>query len=173
MACKTGSCSHCLDPDICIIDLEDARLNTGEQYGLAGSNQYRAPEVTLGTSIGVKPFGNWYSPIASQGIRWNDRIDSFSVGCVLAELWKRDALFPFTDNIAERLLAIECILESLPPSLAARVVEVSGCDLAVEGSRTRMTVSRTNVRQAIRYQRIKRSVTIHVSLFMSVRLAGT
>ena len=34
--------------EIYIIDLEEACVDSTEHYGFVGSNQYRAPEVTLG-----------------------------------------------------------------------------------------------------------------------------
>ena len=40
------------------------------------------------------------------GLSWNSKVDSFSLGCVVAEVWKGSALFPVTTRLSERLRAL-------------------------------------------------------------------
>ncbi|KAI0713793.1 kinase-like domain-containing protein [Earliella scabrosa] len=70
-----------------IVDMSDARIGISGQSGMIGSNQYRAPEVTL-------------------GLPWNNHVDSFALGCLMYEIRTGGMLFPWTTSSAERLFAV-------------------------------------------------------------------
>ncbi|KAI0715426.1 kinase-like domain-containing protein [Earliella scabrosa] len=122
--------------EIRIIDLEDARVDAPEHYGMAGSYRYRAPEVTL-------------------GMKWSDKVDSFSVGCVLAELWRGDPLFPATETAAERMLAVDIIIGPIPMSLVSRMDAQSRGLFEIDGERVRVKTPRRDVRRAVRRKKIQ------------------
>ncbi|KAF6744991.1 kinase-like domain-containing protein [Ephemerocybe angulata] len=84
-------------PEIRLIDCDGAQSlspNPVQRY-LAGTCQYRAPEISM-------------------EMPWSAPVDVFSIGCVLFELQTRTCLLHPTDCVYERLADIEARLGRLP-----------------------------------------------------------
>lgn len=62
--------------DVKIIDFGSATYETENCTGIINTRQYRGPEVMLACS------------------RWDDKSDIWSLGCILAELYTGNQLFP-------------------------------------------------------------------------------
>lgn len=54
------------------------------------------------------------------GLSWNEGVDVFALGCIIAELVMSDPLFPSLGGQIERLAAIERTLGSFPPEFAQK-----------------------------------------------------
>lgn len=72
------------DCELRILDFGLARQTDDEMTGYVATRWYRAPEIML----------NW--------MHYNQTVDIWSVGCIMAELLKGKALFPGTDCILEK-----------------------------------------------------------------------
>ena len=68
------------DCDLRIVDFGLARQSESEMTGYVATRWYRAPEVML----------NW--------MHYNETMDIWSVGCIMAEMLTRRPLFPGTDR---------------------------------------------------------------------------
>ncbi|PIK54476.1 Mitogen-activated protein kinase 11 [Apostichopus japonicus] len=69
------------DCELRILDFGLARMTDEEMTGYVATRWYRAPEIML----------NW--------MHYSDKVDMWSVGCIMAELLTGQVLFPGTDNI--------------------------------------------------------------------------
>ncbi|KAJ6510115.1 kinase-like domain-containing protein, partial [Mycena vitilis] len=102
---KTGSNGQevLVDTSIKVIDLDDA-VGVGRiRRWLVGTEQYRAPEVSVGCV-------------------WLKAIDAFSLACLLVELFVGVRLFGFSPTPAERLASLErCI--GLGPTGYGRIAD--------------------------------------------------
>ncbi|KAI9069266.1 kinase-like protein [Trametes sanguinea] len=90
---------------ICILDLGNAveLQGRGVAHGRVGAQGYRAPEVTL-------------------GLPWSYSIDSFGVGCVIAELYLGRQLFDGDiDTDREYIATIERLLGPFPETFAREI----------------------------------------------------
>ena len=90
--------------EIKIIDFGLARLAGNEMTGYVVTRWYRAPEVLL----------NW--------MHYNQAVDIWSVGCIMAELLTGKALFPGNDHI-DQLKKIMNLVGTPSPSLLAKISE--------------------------------------------------
>ncbi|KAI0324868.1 kinase-like protein, partial [Cubamyces sp. BRFM 1775] len=91
---------------ICLIDLGGVieLQGRGLSYGRIGTRGYRAPEVALA------------------GIPWTSGVDSFAIGCVLAELYLSHNLFdPTIEDDREYLVATERLLGPFPREYAVAI----------------------------------------------------
>uniref|UniRef100_A0A8C5X3F8 mitogen-activated protein kinase n=1 Tax=Malurus cyaneus samueli TaxID=2593467 RepID=A0A8C5X3F8_9PASS len=84
------------DCELRILDFGLARQTDDEMTGYVATRWYRAPEIML----------NW--------MHYNQTVDIWSVGCIMAELLKGKALFPGNDCILNIILKIQKYIESLP-----------------------------------------------------------
>lgn len=69
------------DCELRILDFGLARMSDEEMTGYVATRWYRAPEIML----------NW--------MHYSDKVDMWSVGCIMAELLTGQVLFPGMDNI--------------------------------------------------------------------------
>ncbi|KAI0745893.1 kinase-like domain-containing protein [Earliella scabrosa] len=105
-------------------------------FGLVGSNQYRAPEVSL-------------------GLPWDKGIDAFGLGCVMAEIWIGTAIFPLTDSVVERIAAVERVVGRVSPQLVRRAGSSFADMFRVSDDEISIVFTRRNVADAIRHRRVR------------------
>ena len=67
-----------------ILDFGLARVTDREMTGYVATRYWQAPEIIL----------NW--------MHYDERIDLWSVGCIMAELFTGQVLFPGTDHILQQ-----------------------------------------------------------------------
>ncbi|EDW81189.1 uncharacterized protein Dwil_GK11930 [Drosophila willistoni] len=79
------------DCELRILDFGLARPTENEMTGYVATRWYRAPEIML----------NW--------MHYNQTVDIWSVGCIMAELITRRTLFPGTDHIHQLNLIMEML----------------------------------------------------------------
>ncbi|KAE8753178.1 p38 map kinase [Frankliniella occidentalis] len=79
------------DCELKILDFGLARPTENEMTGYVATRWYRAPEIML----------NW--------MRYNQTVDIWSVGCIMAELLTGRTLFPGTDHIHQLNLIMEIL----------------------------------------------------------------
>uniref|UniRef100_A0A4W3JCH5 mitogen-activated protein kinase n=1 Tax=Callorhinchus milii TaxID=7868 RepID=A0A4W3JCH5_CALMI len=79
------------DCELRILDFGLARQTDDEMTGYVATRWYRAPEIML----------NW--------MHYNQTVDIWSVGCIMAELLKGKALFPGTDYIDQLKRIMEVV----------------------------------------------------------------
>nr|QIC53202.1 MAPK11 [Lethenteron camtschaticum] len=79
------------DCELKILDFGLARLTDEEMTGYVATRWYRAPEIML----------NW--------MHYNQTVDIWSVGCIMAELLTGRALFPGTDYIDQLKLIMQLV----------------------------------------------------------------
>jgi p38 MAP kinase len=92
------------DCELRILDFGLARPTELEMTGYVATRWYRAPEIML----------NW--------MHYDQTVDIWSVGCIMAELLTGKTLFPGSDRIHPFLMFIEFfILTCLPTLLRAYV----------------------------------------------------
>ncbi|XP_017113745.1 mitogen-activated protein kinase p38a [Drosophila elegans] len=84
------------DCELRILDFGLARPTENEMTGYVATRWYRAPEIML----------NW--------MHYNQTVDIWSVGCIMAELITRRTLFPGTDHIHQLNLIMEML--GTPPA---------------------------------------------------------
>ncbi|KAH9854427.1 kinase-like protein [Lenzites betulinus] len=90
---------------ICILDLGSAVVvpPRGAMPGRIGARPYRAPEVTL-------------------GLQWSFGIDTFAIGCVVAEMYLMGGLFDdCIEGDREHLAAMDKLLGPFPSDFANRL----------------------------------------------------
>ena len=68
-----------------ILDFGLARATDNEMTGYVATRYWRAPEIML----------NW--------MHYDEKVDMWSVGCIMAELLTGQVLFPGTDRILKQL----------------------------------------------------------------------
>jgi serine/threonine protein kinase len=83
-----------------VIDFGGATYDNEKKSSIVNTRQYRAPEVIL-------------------GLGWSTPSDLWSAGCILAELYLGDLLFPTHDN-QEHLALIEKIVSPFPTQILNR-----------------------------------------------------
>ncbi|KAI0359117.1 kinase-like protein [Trametes cingulata] len=92
---------------ICVLDLGNAvevSVNTGN-YGRIGARSYRAPEVTL-------------------GLPWSFGVDSFGVGCVIAEVYlQHNVISMDIETDREQLATIDALVGPFPEAYARLIEE--------------------------------------------------
>ena len=93
-----------LDYSVKLIDFGGSIFNNDNHSKIVNTRQYRAPEVIL-------------------GLEWSFPSDMWSVGCILAELYIGEMLFPTHDD-GEHLAMMEKITEThLPASMHQRALK--------------------------------------------------
>ncbi len=148
--------------DLVIVDLADCVTRSVAGHSMIGTNEYRAPEVSLGKECTARIEANAYQ--RSSGLLWNESVDIFSLGCVLAELCIGRRLFKRTDHVQERMLALEAVVEPIPVLLAQHgmkffpglfVVERNAVHLSLPGRKVEdvrdMVMSRRQSSLAVSY----------------------
>ncbi|KII93658.1 hypothetical protein PLICRDRAFT_171385 [Plicaturopsis crispa FD-325 SS-3] len=90
------------NPKIRILDLGNAIREDLPRPAIIGSTRYTAPEVTL-------------------GFPYSYTVDSYGVGCIVAELYLRRYLFPAMSTIRERLVVLETVISTFPPDYASKI----------------------------------------------------
>ncbi|KAJ6579179.1 kinase-like domain-containing protein, partial [Mycena vulgaris] len=95
VAKKMSSISRSLDT--ALIDLDDAVVTSGARRFIAGTDRYRAPEVSV-------------------GMAWSQPIDMFSIGCMAVELFSGRPLFRHSTGKLDRLAAMERVIGLFPLS---------------------------------------------------------
>jgi len=85
---------------VVLIDFGGSTWEHEHHSSVVCTRQYRPPEVTLGCG-------------------WDESVDLWSMGCILAELWTGGVLFSTHDEV-EHLALMERSLGSLPPGLVRR-----------------------------------------------------
>ena len=83
-----------------LIDFGGATYDTDKKSTIINTRQYRSPEVIL-------------------GLGWSTPSDLWSSGCIIAELYKGDLLFPTHDNI-EHLALIERVIGPFPLDMLSK-----------------------------------------------------
>jgi serine/threonine protein kinase len=102
-----------LRADIKVIDFGGATYETEHKSRTIQTRQYRAPEVVL-------------------GLGWDAAADVWSVGCILAEMFTGELLFPTHDN-AEHLALVRGVLRELDDGAAGHRKAgraIAGCAMA-------------------------------------------
>jgi dual specificity protein kinase CLK2/3 len=92
-----------------VIDFGGACYDDAKKSAVINTRQYRAPEVILSTG-------------------WSMPSDIWSLGCILAELYQGELLFP-THNNVEHLALMEHVIGSFPFSII-QTARKSGSELA-------------------------------------------
>jgi len=118
-----------------VIDVGSSCFITDHLSSYVQSRSYRAPEVIL-------------------GLPYDARIDVWSLGCILAELWSGHVLFQ-NDSLATLLARVSSILGPLPPRLMAgrhahKFFTLRGC---VRAARLALCLSRGGAQGAVRARR--------------------
>ena len=133
-----------------LIDLADARVLTGTQYGQIGEVRYRAPEVCFGEYVARK----WSRRclIVLGGLGWDEKVDVFALGCVLVEVWIGRPLFPVTVSVGERANALEQVLGAIPAGLLARFARARA---RVADGKPGFALTRRSVRDVRRHKAIR------------------
>lgn len=114
-----------------IIDFGEAALGTKNRGRLIGTNQYRAPEITLGQHRTQEIFLLIRAMImikSFKGLQWTKAVDIFAAGCVIAELSSCKVLLPFTEDRQERLASFERVIHHFSYDYA-RIIERSNIDI--------------------------------------------
>jgi dual specificity protein kinase CLK2/3 len=83
-----------------LIDFGGATYDTDKKSSIINTRQYRSPEVIL-------------------GLGWSTPSDLWSAGCIIAELYKGDLLFPTHDNV-EHLALIERAIGPFPLDMLSK-----------------------------------------------------
>lgn len=83
-----------------LIDFGGATYDTDKKSSIINTRQYRSPEVIL-------------------GLGWSMPSDLWSAGCIIAELYKGDLLFPTHDNV-EHLALIERAIGPFPLNMLSK-----------------------------------------------------
>lgn len=93
---------HCIPEStkIKVIDFGGATYDNEKKSSVVNTRQYRAPEVIL-------------------GVGWSMPSDLWSIGCILAELYKGELLFATHDNV-EHLALIEQVIGPFPRRMLKR-----------------------------------------------------
>ena len=151
-----------------IIDLSDACHVIQHGFGLVGSNQYRAPEVSLGQPVHATAT---HLLTLVVGLPWDKGIDAFGLGCVMAEIWIGTAIFPLTDSVVKRIAAVERVVGRVSPQLVRRAGSSFADMFRVSDDEISIVFTRRNVADAIRHRRVRSLKHILVSLcrYTSVR----
>lgn len=95
-----------------IFDLECAVFTRRFRLTANGASHYKAPEMTIGTYTQI--FRNAILK-TRPGLQWDEKVDIFAAGCILAELFLGRSIFPASNNMVERLAVIERALGPYPP----------------------------------------------------------
>ncbi|RKP21739.1 mitogen-activated protein kinase HOG1, partial [Rozella allomycis CSF55] len=88
--------------DLKICDFGLARLSDAQMTGYIATRYYRAPEIML----------TWQT--------YDEKIDIWSIGCILAEMLQGSPLFPGKDHVSQFQLIIE-LLGSPPTDVINRI----------------------------------------------------
>ncbi|XP_070797560.1 mitogen-activated protein kinase 14 isoform X3 [Pituophis catenifer annectens] len=99
------------DCELKILDFGLARHTDDEMTGYVATRWYRAPEIML----------NW--------MHYNQTVDIWSVGCIMAELLTGRTLFPGTDHIDQLKLILRLVGTPGPELLKKISSESASCDL--------------------------------------------
>eukprot|EP00536_Pseudo-nitzschia_multiseries_P012515 jgi/Psemu1/244632/estExt_Genewise1.C_4820020 len=97
-----------------VIDFGGATYDHEKKGSIVNTRQYRAPEVIL-------------------GVGWSMPSDLWSIGCILAELYKGELLFATHDN-TEHLALIEKVVGPFPGQMLRRATNVALVDAAFDMS---------------------------------------
>lgn len=126
---------------------------------MVGTALYRAPEVTLGKNLRAC---QTFAILTVKGLPWNTEVDSFGLGCVLVQLLTGKPVFPVTNRAAERMFALQQVIEPVPRAMLARSrLPPSLLPIANDGS---IVVRRRNVREATLLERVRHWPALSVSV---------
>ncbi len=89
-------------------------------------------------------------------------MDTFSCGCVLAELCSGDPLFLPSESVVERVKALERVIEPFPLRLAQRAGARFPSLFDIRGASVRVIAPRRCARDMQRMQRIEQRVHLKV-----------
>ncbi len=146
--------------DLVIVDFASSVSVDVVGRSMIGTNAYRAPEVTLGGHVRV------YSSralIALLGMPWNKQVDVFSCGCVLVELCTGGPLFGPSSSVAERMKALERVIEPFSVDMAHDARTRFPSLFEVDGTSVRVVAPREHGTTRERVRRTARLPTLSVS----------
>ncbi len=147
--------------DLVIVDFASSTSTEVLGCSMIGTNAYRPPEVTLGEHVRV-----FCSRVlrCEPGLSWDKQVDVFSCGCLLAELCTGEPLFGPSCSVAERMKALERVVEPFPPDMAENTRWRFPSLFQVNSASVRILAPRGDVATMQRLRRISCLPTLAVSV---------